>query len=581
MIEARGLVKRYGSTMAVNDLSFSIRPGLVTGFLGPNGAGKTTTMRMILGLDAPTQGSVTVGGRSYRDLPAPMREVGALLDAKALHGGRRARDHLLCLARSNGIPRSRVDEVLRIVGLEGVARRRAKGLSLGMGQRLGIASALLGDPAVLIFDEPVNGLDPDGIHWVRTLLRALAAEGRTVLVSSHLMSEMALTADHLLVIGKGRLIADTSVDEFVRSSSRQSVHVRSPQAAELAARCRRGRRHRPGRDRPRRHRDHRDGQRRGGKAGRRPWHRPVRAHPRPGLAGGGVHGTDPRQRGVPGGRGDPMTDAMITRTGPDHRAAFRASTFGDVLRSEWTKLRSVRSTFWALTVTVVLGVGLGAVISAAAAHGYAKISVSGKLSWDPTGVSLAGMAIASLAIAVLGVLCISSEYSSGMIRTSLIAVPKRGRVLAAKSLVFAVVTFVVGEVTSFAAFFVGQALISGHAPHAALGDPGVARAVAGAGLYLTALAVLSVAAGALLRHPAAAIACMMAVLFVLPGIAQALPDSWRNPVTEFWPTQAGGQLTSVHHSAHTLQPWPGFGVMCLFVAIVYAIAWTLLDRRDA
>ena len=248
MIEAHGLVKRYGSTMAVNDLSFSIRPGMVTGFLGPNGAGKTTTMRMILGLDAPTQGSVTVGGRSYRDLPAPMREVGALLDAKALHGGRRARDHLLCLAQSNGIPRSRVDEVLRIVGLESVARRRAKGFSLGMSQQLGIASALLGDPAVLIFDEPVNGLDPDGIHWVRTLMRALAAEGRTVLVSSHLMSEMALTADHLLVIGKGPLIADTSVDEFVRSSSQQSVHVRSPQAAELAARCREAGAHCPGRE---------------------------------------------------------------------------------------------------------------------------------------------------------------------------------------------------------------------------------------------------------------------------------------------------------------------------------------------
>src|SRR6202142_3114025 len=211
---------------------------MVTGFLGPNGAGKTTTMRMILGLDAPTQGSVTVDGRSYRELPAPMREVGALLDAKALHGGRRAFDHLLCLAQSNGIPRGRVDEVLRLVGLEDVARRRVKGFSLGMSQRLGIASALLGDPPVLILDEPVNGLDPDGIHWVRTLMRELAAEGRTVLVSSHLMSEMALTADHLLVIGKGRPIADTSVDEFVRSSSQQSVHVRSPQAAELAARCR-------------------------------------------------------------------------------------------------------------------------------------------------------------------------------------------------------------------------------------------------------------------------------------------------------------------------------------------------------
>jgi len=276
-----------------------------------------------------------------------------------------------------------------------------------------------------------------------------------------------------------------------------------------------------------------------------------------------------------------MTDATIALAAPDHRAAFRPATFGDVLRSEWTKLRSVRSTFWALTMTVVLGIGLGVAISAAAAHGYAKSSVSEKLSWDPTGVSQSGMLIAQLAIAVLGVLYISSEYSSGMIRTSLIAVPKRGRVLAAKSLVFAVVTFVVGEVTCFVAFFAGQALISGHAPHAALGDPGVARAVVGGGLYLIVLAVLSVAVGTLLRHPAAAIACMVGVLFVLPGIVQALPDSWRNPVTEFWPTQAGSQLTSVHIAAHSLQPWPGFGVMCLFVAIVYAIAWMLLDRRDA
>jgi ABC-2 type transport system permease protein len=275
-----------------------------------------------------------------------------------------------------------------------------------------------------------------------------------------------------------------------------------------------------------------------------------------------------------------MTDATIAAAGPD-RAAVRAATFGDVLRSEWTKLRSVRSTFWALTVTVVVGIGLGAAISAAAAHGYAKSSASGKLSWDPTSVSLDGIGIATLAIAVLGVLCISSEYSSGMIRTSLIAVPKRGRVLAAKSLVFAAVTFVVGEVTSFAAFFIGQALISGHAPDAALSDPGVARAVLGGGLALTALAVLSVAVGTVLRHPAAAIAAMVALQFVLPGIAQALPDSWRNPVTEFWPTLADGDLTSVHQAAHTLQPWAGFGVMCLFTAIVYAIAWTLLERRDA
>jgi ABC-2 type transport system ATP-binding protein len=238
MIQARNLTKRYGSTVAVNDLSFDVKPGVVTGFLGPNGAGKTTTMRIILGLDRPNSGQVTVDGRRYRDLPAPLHEVGALLDAKAMHGGRSAYNHLLCLAQSNGIPRMRVDEVLGIVGLEAVARRRAGGYSLGMGQRLGIAAALLGNPGVLMFDEPVNGLDPEGIVWVRTLMRALAAEGRTVLVSSHLMSEMAITADHLIVIGKGRLIRDEGVNDFVESSSRQSVRVRSPQAASLATHLR-------------------------------------------------------------------------------------------------------------------------------------------------------------------------------------------------------------------------------------------------------------------------------------------------------------------------------------------------------
>jgi ABC-2 type transport system ATP-binding protein len=227
LIEVEHLTKRYGGTIAVDDLSFGLRTGQVTGFLGPNGAGKTTTMRIILGLDAPNSGRVTIGGRLYRDLPAPLTAIGALIDAKALHGGRSAHDHLRVLAASNGIPAGRVDEVLRMVGLESVARRRAGGFSLGMGQRLGIAAALLGDPGTLMFDEPVNGLDPEGILWVRNLMRGLAAEGRTVLVSSHLMSEMALTADHLVVIGRGRLIADTSVDAFVATSTGQSVLVRS------------------------------------------------------------------------------------------------------------------------------------------------------------------------------------------------------------------------------------------------------------------------------------------------------------------------------------------------------------------
>ncbi len=234
MIEARSLTKRYGSTNAVRDLSFTIRPGMVTGFLGPNGAGKTTTMRMILGLDYPTAGTVTIGGVPYGRLDYPMREVGALLEARAAHGGRTARSHLLSLAQTNDIARRRVDEVLGIVGLADVAGKRSRGFSLGMSQRLGIAAALLGDPQILMFDEPVNGLDPEGILWIRSFMRSLAAEGRTVLVSSHLMSEMENTADHLIVIGRGQLIADCSMAEFIARSSGQAILVRTPQRDVLA-----------------------------------------------------------------------------------------------------------------------------------------------------------------------------------------------------------------------------------------------------------------------------------------------------------------------------------------------------------
>jgi ABC-2 type transport system ATP-binding protein len=233
MIEAHQLTKRYGDKTAVEDLSFTVRPGVVTGFLGPNGAGKSTTMRMILGLDRPTSGSVTVNGRPYVTHPAPLRQVGALLDAKAVHTGRSAADHLRVMAATTGIGRARVEEVIDLVGLREVAERRAGGFSLGMGQRLGIASALLGDPQTLILDEPVNGLDPEGVLWIRTLLTQLAAEGRTVFLSSHLMTEMALTAQHLIVIGRGRLIRDTSVDDFITSASRNSVFVRSPDDARL------------------------------------------------------------------------------------------------------------------------------------------------------------------------------------------------------------------------------------------------------------------------------------------------------------------------------------------------------------
>jgi ABC-2 type transport system ATP-binding protein len=241
MIEVQGLTKRYGERLAVDDLTFAVKPGIVTGFLGPNGSGKSTTMRLLLGLDAPTAGTALVGGRSYREIPAPLHEVGAMLEAHAIHTGRSARNHLRALARTHGIGDRRVDELIDLVGLGQVARKRVGTFSLGMGQRLGIASALLGNPRVVVLDEPVNGLDPEGIRWVRTLLRRLASEGKTVFLSSHMMAEMALIAERLVVIGKGRLIADMGAEEFVaQASAGAPVNVRSPRAAELRAALERG-----------------------------------------------------------------------------------------------------------------------------------------------------------------------------------------------------------------------------------------------------------------------------------------------------------------------------------------------------
>ncbi|GAA2238977.1 ABC transporter ATP-binding protein [Promicromonospora sukumoe] len=234
MIEARGLTKRYGAKTAVDGVTFTVQPGQVTGFLGPNGAGKSTTMRMIMGLDRPTAGAVTVNGKPYAAHRRPLAEVGALLDAKAVHTGRTARNHLLAMAATHGIATKRVDEVIDLTGLQSVASKRVGGFSLGMGQRLGIAAALLGDPRTLILDEPVNGLDPEGVLWVRNIAKYLASEGRTVFLSSHLMSEVALTADHVIVIGRGRILADAPVAEFVESAARKVVRVRSPQATELA-----------------------------------------------------------------------------------------------------------------------------------------------------------------------------------------------------------------------------------------------------------------------------------------------------------------------------------------------------------
>ena len=234
MIEARDLTKRYGDKLAVDHLSFTVEPGRVTGFLGPNGAGKSTTMRLILGLDRPQTGSATINGKRYVDLKQPLRTVGALLEAKSVHGGRSARNHLLFLAQTQGLPARRVDEVLALVGLQAVADKRAGGFSLGMSQRLGVAAAMLGDPEILLLDEPVNGLDPEGVLWIRNLMKQLADEGRTIFVSSHLMNEMAVTADYLIVIGRGRLITEASTEDVIARSTDQSVRVRTPDAARLA-----------------------------------------------------------------------------------------------------------------------------------------------------------------------------------------------------------------------------------------------------------------------------------------------------------------------------------------------------------
>lgn len=234
MIEVTNLTKRYGDTTAVGGLSFTVQPGMVTGFLGPNGAGKSTTMRLMLGLDRPDGGDATIDGKHYQDLVQPLRVVGALLEARAIHTGRSAYNHLLCLAQSQGFHKRRVDQVIELVGLQQVARKRAGDFSLGMGQRLGLAVALLGDPSVLILDEPVNGLDPEGILWIRNLMKQLAAEGRTVFVSSHLMNEMAVTAEHLIIIGRGKLIADCSTKEFIEGSTERTVLVRSPDSGALA-----------------------------------------------------------------------------------------------------------------------------------------------------------------------------------------------------------------------------------------------------------------------------------------------------------------------------------------------------------
>ena len=540
MIDAQGLTKDYGDKRAVDGLTFTVHPGVVTGFLGPNGSGKSTTMRLILGLDAPTAGDVTVNGKHYRDHPAPLHEVGALLEARSVHTGRSAYNHLLALAQTHGIPKSRVDELIDLVGLHEVARKRAGQFSLGMGQRLGIATALLGDPQTVMLDEPVNGLDPEGIHWIRNLLKGLAAEGRTVFVSSHLMSEMALTADHLIVIGRGRLIADTSVDDFVRQASGNVVRVRSPQATRLAELL-------AGPDVTITSVDgHGLLEVQGlsaeqiGDARSRQRHRAPRADAAAGVARGRVHGADPRRRRVQGGRA--RGGAHERRDASERRAAV---TQARVALSEWTKLRSLRSTRWSLLAAVVFTIGIAALACAVVANHYPRMDPREQANFDPLDVSLAGVHLAQLAIGVLGVLVITGEYSTGMIRASMTAVPKRLPVLWAKAASSRSSLLALMLPASLIAFFVGQAILSRHHIDISFSHPGVARAVIGAALYLIVVGLFALGLGAIVRNTAGGIALFAGIMFVIPPLMNVLPASWNNAISPYLPLAAGEAIMSI------------------------------------
>ena len=510
MITLRGLTKRYGEVLAVDDLTVDVEAGKVTGFLGPNGAGKSTTMRMLLGLDHPTSGQALVEGRRVRDLAEPLRSVGALLDAGAVHPGRTGRDHLRVAAHSNGIALRRVDEVLGVVGLESVAGRRLKGWSLGMRQRLGIAAALLGDPPVLLFDEPVNGLDLDGVRWVRRLVRELADEGRTVLVSSHLMSEMQQTADQLVVLG--RLLADASIEQVLRGEGRQQVRERTPAPAPLgAALSAAGLVVRPldggdllvegagvervgdlARARRRRARARR-GQR----------------QPGAGLPGAHRHERRARRQG-PRGRSGGMTMTEVGAVPSAARIAGRAAL------AKWTRLRTVRTTWWCLLATAVTVVGMATLLGLDVAGDQAA-GVERTRPWPPaTAAGELAMLPGQFGLLVLVLLAVTAEYGTGAIGTSLQWTARRRTLLLTRTAVATVVAVVAGVLLVVTADVVAWAV----APVLELTPGELAVSLLGVAGVLAGGALLAAGLGFLLRSTAGALASvflLMLVLLVLPA----------------------------------------------------------------
>jgi ABC-2 type transport system ATP-binding protein len=585
-IETKDLTKRFGQVTAVDSVTFSVRPGEVTGFLGRNGAGKTTTLRMILGLERPTSGTATIDGRPYADLVDPLRHVGSLLEARAVQPSRTAAEHLLALARSNGIDRGRVAEVLETVGLGTVARKRAGTFSLGMLQRLGLAAALLGDPPILVLDEPLNGLDPEGIIWFRTLMRQMAAEGRTVLVSSHLMTEMSVTADRLLIIGEGRLLVDSDMDTFQRDHEHEEIHVRTANAQTLrnsvidaggtvrdldatsfAA---------SGLD--------------GSTIGRLALHAGIGldelAPVRRSLEDAFMELTTPRARETSASaRVVPAAVLPVRSRTPTGEEAVEPrpprTRFGDAVRSELIKFRSTVSGPLIVAGTVVAGVGSAVLFANATAQQYPDFDNAARQSFDPTYTSLRGRSLVQVSLGVLGALAVTSEYTAETIVPSLSAVPDRARLFTAKALTTAGISLATGLVLNTGAFLAGQATFARRGvPHHTLRSAGSARAVLGGGLHFTAAALLGLGIGSLTRSTAGAVTTIFATELLVPGLGPAFPEPLPDLLTKYWLTEAGASVFMARPDPKYLGPWAGLGVTAASTAAVLFSALAAFHRRD-
>jgi ABC-2 type transport system ATP-binding protein len=586
MIEARGLTKRFGQLVAVDGLTFSVRPGEVTGFLGRNGAGKTTTLRMILGLQRPTSGTVTVDGRPYADLVAPLRHVGSLLDAQAVQPGCTASEHLLALARSNGIDRGRVAEVLGTVGLGTAGGKRAGTFSLGMLQRLGLAAALLGDPPILVLDEPLNGLDPEGIIWFRGLMRQMAAQGRTVLVSSHLMAEMSVTADHLLIIGEGRLLADSEMTTFQRDHEHEEIVVRTPDPQALRGRV-------AGAGGTVRDLDATsfavsglDGAAIGALALRAGVELHELAPVRRSLEDAFMELTAPGAQRPPAPARAVPADLPPMRPGSLPAAGGAApgqpvTRFRDVVRSELIKFRSTRPGPLLVAGSLVTGAGTALLFANATAQRYPDFDPDERRSFDPTLTLLRGRSLLEVALGVLGALAVTSEYGAGTITPSLAAVPGRGRLLAAKALTAAGISLGTGLAASTSGFAAGQALLARRGvPHDTLRSPGSARAVLGGGLHATAAALLGLGIGVHTRSTGGAVSTIFGAEWLVPGIGPVFPKPLPDLLTKYWLTEAGASIFATRPDPNLLSPWAGLGVMAGSTAALLASAFVAFRERD-